>query len=97
MRFTIERLELTDANGVVIWPDGPPPRHHGHADGNDAGEALVSTVASAGDVRLDIARFSDGQALLIAKSGLRLYALRAVPFGTDRAAEAPLPPLPDGA
>ena len=77
MRFTIERLELTDADGLVIWPDGPPPRVHGHAEGDDAREALVAAVASAGDVHLDIAQFQDGQALVIAKSGMRLYALRA--------------------
>ena len=88
MRFVIERLDLTDADGVVVWPDGPPPRLHGHAEANDAREALVAAVVSAGDVHLDVAQFKDGQALVIAKSGMRLYALRAMPHGTKSAKQA---------
>lgn len=98
MRFDIERLDLTDADGLVIWPDGPPPRHHGYAEGADAREALVAAVASVGDVHLDIAHYADGQALVIVKSGIRLYALRAVPRGMNHAIQigSPLCPMEPG-
>lgn len=84
MTFVIERLDLTDADGLVVWPDCPPTRRHGHAEGSDAREALVGVVACAGDVRLDVTQFTDGQGLVIARSGKRLYALRAVPRGTKQ-------------
>lgn len=77
MRYVIEKLELTDVNGASTWPDGSMPVPHGDAEGSDARDVLTAVVSNAGHVPLVATSFRDDQALVVARSGRRLYALRA--------------------
>jgi len=82
MKFIIQRIDLTDASGVAQWSAACDPRPCGEAHGRDARNVLAAVVARDGGVQLGVvAAYADGQAVMLAQDGNRIYALRAFPPG----------------
>jgi hypothetical protein len=80
MRFVIERMDLTDACGAPEWSDALAPQRHSEVHGSDAQDVLAAVVAREGGVQLGVtAAYVDGQAVMVARKGSVLFALRAVP------------------
>ena len=85
MMFVVERIDLTDAEGTLEWERAATQRE-GETPGADAHGVLAAAVARDGGVQLGVAAtYTDGQAVMLAKKGELVYALRARP----RAAIAP--------
>jgi hypothetical protein len=79
MQFIVQRMDLTDATGVLEWERSTSERY-GEAFGTDARRVLAAVVARDGGVPIGVAAaYADGQAVMLAKKGARVYALRAVP------------------
>lgn len=80
MKFTVERMDLTDAQGVPDWARTSVPRIYAVAHGCDASGVLAAVVAREGGVQLGVtAAYTDGQAVMLAQKGDVVFALRAVP------------------
>ncbi|HKO59283.1 MAG TPA: hypothetical protein VJ276_25680 [Thermoanaerobaculia bacterium] len=80
MMFVVEKMDLTDGRGSLEWSRTPAPRRHCEILGADAQRALAAVVAGEGGVQLGVAAtYTDGQAIMVARKGQLLYALRAVP------------------
>jgi hypothetical protein len=80
MKFVIERMDLTDVCGALEWTDAPAAQRHSEVLGSDAQGVLAAVVAREGGVQLGVtAAYTDGQAVMVARKGPVLYALRAVP------------------
>jgi hypothetical protein len=80
MKYIVERMDLTDAHGFPDWNQMPAPRMHCEVQGSDAQNILAGVIARDGGVQLGVtATFTDGQAVMIAKQGSVVYALRALP------------------
>lgn len=79
MTFVVERMDLTDAEGPLEWERAATQRY-GEALGPDAHGVLAALVARDGGVQLGVAAmYTDEQAVMLAKKGEVVYALRARP------------------
>jgi len=84
MTFVVERMDLTDAEGMREW-ELAEARRCGEVFGPDAYGALAVFVARDGGVQLGVAAtYTDGQAVMLAQKGEVVYALRARPRATVR-------------
>lgn len=82
MRFLIQKMALTDPRGASTWDHGQGPEPCCEADGVSAESVLTRFVREHSDIEVGTgAIFCDGQAVIVARSGTVLYALRAVPLG----------------
>jgi hypothetical protein len=80
MKFAIERMEVTDGQGALMWSGPASPQQFGDVDGVDARSVLAGVVLADGATEVnDIVSFTNGQAITIARKGQSMYALRAVP------------------
>lgn len=80
MKFLVERIEITDARGMLTWSQAPSPPNAYDADGLDGPSVLAGMVARDGARQVSVAAsFTNGQAITLAQKGQTLYALRAVP------------------
>jgi hypothetical protein len=83
MMFVIERIDLTDTDGIHGWPRAAT-LSYGETAGPDAYGVLAAVVARDGGVQLGFAaRYTDGQAVMLAQEGRIVYALRARPRLTE--------------
>jgi hypothetical protein len=79
MMFVVERMDLTGPDGTFEWQRAAT-RHCGETLGPDAHGVLAAVVAGDGGVQLGVAaRYADGQAVMLARKGRVVYALRARP------------------
>lgn len=79
MNYTIERIQLTDDNGVCAWGD-PTFLHCCHLDSASGAGAVSAAVAADGAEQLSVtASFAGDQTIAIARKGRMMYALRARP------------------
>jgi hypothetical protein len=84
MEFELERMDLTDSRGALDWTDGSAVRPHGETRGSEVRAVLAAVVARDGGVQLGIAAvYADGQAVVVARKGDAIYAVRAVPRTAD--------------
>lgn len=77
MTYVLERMDLTDGQGVFDWKRAAP-QVYGEAFGLDAHGVLAAVVERDGGVQLGVAAtYTDGQAVMVARKGEIVYALRA--------------------
>jgi hypothetical protein len=85
MNFLIEKLYLPGPGDGLDWSEAPTPHHLCEAAGIDAGAVLALVIAEEGGVQVGVsAAFLNGQAVVVARKGESLYALRAIPSGAAR-------------
>ena len=78
MKFAIDRVLLTDAQGTITWNDASLPAHWCDAEGTSGASVLAGVVAMDGGEELGVsASFRDDQTITIARKGQLVYALRA--------------------
>lgn len=80
MKFIVDKLNLTDGGGIPMWNDTTPPKRCCETDGVEAEQVLTAIVRQEGGVELGIrASYTDGHAIILARKGTTVYALRATP------------------